>query len=234
MNTFFRGLAGLFLITSCVFAQPVAKITGPTETKAGELTVVSSTGSIGDNLEWIKPDGITIMQAGCDLLDSQLFFATTKEGKYEFILIVVDKEAKISYAKHTVVVGKPTDPIPDPDPDPTPDPIPTPGKWSPLKELSKTNADKVNDPVARLRLKEELEKTVNKIVSMCQQQQCPTLQEAKRLVTVSIEDTLLTRSVRFSDWANLWRVPNSNLVNQLGTKDLNDYLNAVRALISGL
>ena len=57
----------IFAVSLCVtsFAQPVAKITGPKESPPGEMVVLSSTGSTGDNLKWIKPEGLQTHQVGC-------------------------------------------------------------------------------------------------------------------------------------------------------------------------
>lgn len=221
------------LIIGCAFAQPVAKITGPTTTQPGELTAIASTGSSGDNLVWIKPDNLTIMSAGCELLDSQLFFSTMKQGTYEFILIVADKEARIDYAKHTIVVGTSTTPPTDP---PTEPPTPTPGKWVDLAAASKANADLLNDEPTRTQLKLALTQTLGNLEALCATGQCPGLPEAKQKIVLAIEDVMLYRGPNslFKDWANGWRLPNQKILDAKGIQDVPDYFNAVKAIISGL
>ena len=231
-----------WLLLSCFsaacFGQPSAVVVGPSTTAAGELTVVSSTGSKGDNLTWIRPEGLTVMQAGCELMDSQLFFATTRPGKYEFILVVADKEARIDYARHTVtVVAAGQDPTPPTDPQPPTEPeqpAPTPGKWVPLQDLSKTNSQRINDPQTAAAIKAAIVASVQEIEGKCASGQCPGLDAAQRRVTGRIEQSLLGRQNRLSDWANGWRTPNAQLINTLGIKDVPDYIQAAKAMAAGL
>ena len=143
------------MLTGKLLAQPAAKIVGPNEAPAGELVVLSSTGSTGDNLKWVKPDGLQTLQVGCSLLDTQIVFATTKPGAYKFMLIVADKEARIDYVEHTVTIGavKPP-PVDDPDDPIKPPPVdPSPTKWASLQTASKVSADRMNDGQTRSKLK---------------------------------------------------------------------------------
>lgn len=222
-------------LAACAFAQPSAKITGPKESPAGEMVVLSSTGSTGDNLKWIKPDNLQTLQVGCTLLDTQVVFATSKAGTYKFVLIVADKEARIDYVEHTVTVGnpKPAPDEPDPKPDPKPD-QPNPGKWNALQALSKIEADKVNDPSTRSKLKAAIAATILDIEGKCASGNCPTLQAAQGQVRMAIEATLLSRDEnRNTFWVD-WRKANLNEMNKLGLVDLKDYLAAVKAMGSGL
>lgn len=221
------------LLIGSIYAQPIAKITGPSQVPIGELTALSSTGSAGDNLEWIRPEGLTTILAGCEVMDSQIFFSTMKEGKYEFILVCTDKEARIAYTKHSVVVGKATTPPPV-DPPPVDPPGPTPGKWSEMVNLSKTNADLVNDPITRPKLKQALNDTLTSIKNRCAAGQCPGLAQAQQEVTVTMENILLLRPDRFTKWGEVWRVPNSQYIRQKGIQDVPDYLEAVKAFAAGL
>ncbi len=227
----------IFAVSLCVtsFAQPVAKITGPAQSPPGEMVVLSSTGSTGDNLRWIKPDNLQTLQVGCTLLDTQVVFATSKVGTYKFVLIVADKEARIDYVEHTVTVGnsKPAPGEPDPKPDPKPD-QPIPGKWNALQASSKIEADKVNDPSTRSKLKAAIAATILEIEGKCASGNCPTLQAAQGQVRVAIEATLLSRGEnRNTFWVD-WRKAYLNEMNKLGLVDLKDYLAAVKAMGSGL
>jgi len=226
----------LLSVHAVSFAQPEAKIVGPREAPAGELVVLSSNGSTGDNLVWVKPDSIQTVQAGCTLLDQQIFFATTKVGKYEFMLIAADKEARISYTKHTVEIkGGSKPPVEPPPPiDPPSDP-PTEGKWVKLQEASRTTSESLSDPTTRSKLKSALAATLLAIDSKCAAGQCPTLTEAKSQALKSIEGVLLTRIGPSAqvDWTQ-WRKSNQAELDRLGVVDLKDYVNALRAIASGL
>lgn len=220
----------LWLLSGIAFGQPVAKIVGPATAPPGELVVLSSQGSTGDNLVWVKPDTIQTVQAGCTVLDTQVFFSTTKPGKYEFMLIAADKEARISYVKHTVEIkagGGGTPPV-----DPPP---PNPAKWSKLIEVSKAGADQLNDGATRARLKVSLTETLAAIQSKIDAGQSLTLYEAKLLVLTSIESVLLSRPRPLDkiDWS-LWRKGNQAELDRLGLVDLSDYVGAVKAISAGL
>jgi hypothetical protein len=228
-------LSMVFLMTGSLLAQPEAKIVGPKQAPAGELVVLSSTGSTGDNLVWVRPDAIQTVQAGCTLLDTQIFFSTTKPGKYEFWLIAADKAAKISYAKHTVeVVGLVQPPPVDPDPG-QPPVQPDPARWSKLQETGKSNADKVNDPTTRSRLKSSIAATILAIDAQCQAGQCPTLADAKAMAFKAIESTLLTRTGQsaMTHWET-WRKGNQAELDRLGLSDVKDYSSALKAMAAGL
>lgn len=225
----------VLLLASPVFAQPEAKIVGPKTAPAGELVVLSSNGSKGDNLVWVRPDTIQTVQAGCSLLDTQIFFSTTKAGKYEFWLIAADKEAKISYARHVVDVQGSIVSPPDGPTDPTPvDPV-NPAKWLKLQESSKANADKLNDATTRSRLKSSIAAVILSIDSKCEAGQCPILADAKAQVLKAIETTLVSRtgSSAMIDWTN-WRKGNQLELDRIGLTDTKDYSAALKAIASGL
>jgi len=222
-----RSILLWLLLASLSFAQPSAKIVGPTEAPAGELVVLSSTGSLGDNLIWVKPEGMQSLSVGCSLLDTQVVFATTKPGKYEFWLIVADKAAKIDYARHTVEIKGSVQPPPV-----NPPPVdPPPGtKWDNLKTLSASNATKIADNTTRSRLKAAIAATLLEFESAV-----PALDAAKDAVRKSIELTLLSRTGASAliDWTP-WRKANQNELDRLGLVDVKDYLSAVKAIGSGL
>lgn len=230
-----RSILLWLVLCAVAYAQPSAKIVGPTEAPAGEMVVLSSTGSTGDNLIWVKPDTLQSLQVGCSLLDQQIVFATTKAGSYEFWLIVADKDAKISYARHTVVVG--TNPqLPDePDKPDDPQPPADPAKWSQLVTISKAGADRINDQPTRTKLKASIAAGILEMESKCAAGDCPTLTEAKKYILTIIEHTLLSRVGQSAmvDWTQ-WRKGNQAELDRLGLVDLKDYLAAVKAIGSGL
>jgi len=228
LNMFRLSILSVLLLASTAIAQPVAKITGPTQVPAGELTAISSTGSVGDNLIWIKPDGLSAIQAGCEMMDQQLFFSTTREGVYEFILIVADKSAGISYAKHSVSIGRPITPGPPVEPPP-----PAPGKWADMIGISRAGADRVNDPTTRAALKISINSALDAIKKQCEASKCPGLPQAQAEVTKAIDNALLVRSDRFSGW-DTWRRSNNAHMKEKTVTNMPDYLDAVRAIVAGL
>jgi len=222
------------LLCSSVFGQASAVIEGPTKALPGELVVLNSSKSVGDNHKWITPEGISTAQAGCTAIDSQIFFATPRPGSYTFILVVSDKTAAIEFARHTVVIdGKPIDPPTDPTDPVDPPPV---SDFAKLFELSKENSLKLNDAATRTALAVSLRRTVNAMKIECANNQCPTLQSAQSRFVKAIEDTLLQRkgSSRNVNWEDGWRVPNAKF---LATQQINSsakYLEACDAITKGL
>lgn len=233
-------LAFVFVLSMCLMSialgQPVAKITGPERTQPGELTQLKSEGSEGSNLLWITPKDLAVVVTGCDTLSTQVFFSTVRTGSYEFLLVVSD-ETGIAYCRHTVVIGQeiidPPTPAPEM-PEPAPPLPPAPGKWSVLEQISKANADKVADPATRKELKKAITDEVASIKKLCDNGQCPGLEDVKRRVSGAIEQVLLRRDNRFSLWAQTWRLPNSNLLAAQPPRDVPDYLAAAVAIAAGL
>jgi hypothetical protein len=225
----------LIVVSSVSFGQPEAKIVGPKEAPAGELVVLSSTGSKGDNLVWVRPENIQTVQAGCSILDSQIFFSTTKLGKYEFMLIAADKEARVSFVRHIVEIKTQVgQPKPDDPPKPEP-PVPTPGKWNPLQEKSKATADTLNDNATRQRLKSAIASAILGMQSKCDAGECPSLVEAKTQILATIEAVLIGRVGQSAlvDWTQ-WRRGNQAELDRLGIAGIQDYLAALKAIASGL
>lgn len=237
INKMLLTCATIFVLTGTLLAQPSAKIVGPKEAPTGELVVLSSTGSTGDNLKWVKPEGLQTLQVGCALLDTQVVFATTKPGQYKFMLIVADKEARIDYVEHTVAIGGNIQPPPvDPGDPIKPPPVdPSPTKWTSLQVASKTSADRVSDATTRSKLKAAIAAVALDISGRCELGQCPTVEAAKEQVRKAIEQTLLSRtgSSGLVDWTQ-WRKANQAELDRLGIVDCKDYLAAVRAIGSGL
>lgn len=224
-------------LASLAFAQPSAKIAGPESTPPGEMVVLTSVGSVGDNLVWIKPSDLQTLQVGCSLLDTQVVFATSKPGRYEFWLIAADKEARIDYARHVVEVkaGGSTPPHPPTNPptNPPQDPPTTPpsdSKWDGLKAASKANADKANDATTRSKLKAAIAALVLDLSD-----RLPPLGDAKVTYLKEVEAVLLLRSGASlaADWVS-WRKGNQAELDRLGIVDTRDYINAIRAIGGGL
>jgi hypothetical protein len=224
----------LFLCGS-VFGQASAVIEGPEKALPGELVVLNSFKSSGENYKWIAPEGISTAQAGCTGIESQIFFATPRTGSYTFLLIVTDKTAAIEYARHTVVIGNPIAPEPPPEL-PTDPPVTNPGDFAKLTQLGKDNANRLNDAATKTSLAKSLRQVVNAMKSECANMRCPTLQSAQSRFVKAIEDTLLQRqgSSRNVNWEEGWRVPNAKyLATQTFTSSAK-YLEACEAITKGL
>ena len=238
------------LAATCSFAQPVAVITGPATAPAGELVVLSSASSTGDNFLWVIPEDKAQSVPRCTTTESKVFFATAVPGTYQFILVVADKEAKMSYAIHHVTISstvgpdpKPEDPKPeDPKPeDPKPeDPNPKPelgfGRYENLYQTSKMNSEQMADPATRSALHQELEKTTAQLKVRCDSNNCPPLAEARAMITSTIERVLLQRKGESEDapWASGWRVANNQWLAQVNITTTPEYVKAMMALTAGL
>lgn len=228
----FKTVLVFLLLCGSALGQVQAVIEAPEKAMPGELVVLNSSKSKGDNHKWITPEGISTAQAGCTAIDSQVFFATPRVGSYTFYLIVSDKTAAIDYAKHTVVIGNPTAPEPPPE-------LPTdpPSQFGKLTELSKANSLKLNDTATRTSLVLALKRTVSQMRAMCSNNQCPTLQGAQSLFVQSIENVLLSRPrgpSRDADWENVWRMPNARFIAELKITTVAKYLDACDAIVKGL
>jgi hypothetical protein len=221
------------LLCGSVLGQVSAVIEAPDKAIPGELVVLNSSKSKGDNHKWITPDGISTAQAGCTAIDSQVFFATPRVGSYTFYLIVTDKTAAIDYAKHTVIVGESTVP-----PDvPTDPPVVNPGQFEKLAELSKANSLKLNDAQTRANLAASLRNVVTQMKIQCANNQCPTLQGAQSQFVRTIEAVLLSRqrgSSRDVNWEEVWRIPNAKWIADAKLTTVAKYLEACDAIVKGL
>jgi len=236
------GLVFLVTVLSLVgsaIAQTKAVIDGPDTALPGELVVLNSDKSVGDNHKWITPEGISTAQAGCDSIKSQVFFATPRAGKYTFVLIVTDKEANIEYDSHTVEIKGANVPDPPPvkpvDPDPT-DPIPPPTVLQQLEKLSRDNSLRLNDAPTRSALQVSLQTAIDDINTKCAASQCPTLPAAQLQIQRAIESVLLMRKGNSRDalWLDGWRVPNNQLMASIKIESSKQYAAAVQAIANGL
>lgn len=230
-----RFVFSFLLLCGSVLGQVSAVIEAPSKAMPGELVVLNSSKSKGDNHKWITPEGISTAQAGCTAIDSQVFFATPRVGSYTFYLIVTDKNAAIDYAKHTVVIGNFSPDIP---PDlPTDPPVVNPGEFAKLTELSKANSLKLNDASTRASLAKNLLATVSQMRAMCDNGKCPTLIGAQSAFVQAIENVLLSRPrgpSRDANWEEVWRIPNAKWISDAKITAVTKYLDACEAIAKGL
>lgn len=179
----------LFFLCSTCFAQPKAVITGPSTGNTGDLVVLSTTGSIGDNFAWITPENLQTLVCG---EGKDLAFSSGKSGSFRFILIATDREASIHFTSHTVVIGKLEPPKPPDPPDP-PDPV------SDLEEISRQYKPGSEPQVAALIVK-NIRSTSNFIVSGLL-----SVEDAATLYQANISNALALRPRGSqADWES-WR-----------------------------
>lgn len=124
---------------------------------------------------------------------------------------------------------------PTPPPDVTPPTNPPIGDTPvALEKLSRDLANGLGDDATRQSLKRAIGETLNKIDSMCNAKQCPTLAAAKSMVVQSIEAELLTRKTPSKDWWSGWRKPISDAILKANPGDLKTYLVLMRSVVAGL
>jgi len=229
----FLTLAAILSFCPVAFAQVEAIIVAPDKALPGELVVLNSSKSKGDNHKWITPEGISTAQAGCTAIDSQVFFATPRAGSYTFYLIVSDKTAAIDYAKHTVVIGDSASPKPDPE---TPPPT-QPGDFAKLTQISRANSLALNDPKTRASLLASLKPVVAQLKALCESNQCPTLAAAQSRFVGTMEAVLLARPrgpSRDANWEEVWRLPNAKFISDSKITSVTKGIEAYDAIVKGL
>jgi hypothetical protein len=230
----FLTFAAILSFCSVAFAQVEAIIVAPDKALPGELVVLNSSKSKGDNHKWITPEGISTAQAGCTAIDSQVFFATPRAGSYTFYLIVSDKTAAIDYAKHTVVIEGSSIPV---DPPPKPDPPTQPGDFAKLTQISRANSLALNDPKTRASLLASLKPVVAQLKALCESNQCPTLAAAQSRFVGTMEAVLLARPrgpSRDANWEEVWRLPNARFISDANITSVTKGIEAYDAIVKGL
>lgn len=200
----------LSLVCSSCAAEVLAIIKAPTQVNIGDLVVLDSSDSLGDNQKWVidpRAEGRYLE------LEKRIVFAIGTPGVYSFQLIVADTYAAIDQTKHDVTVGTPTD-TPPVDP-PTPPPAP-PADTSVLDAV-KAATKAVNDPQTASALRQAL-------ISLPE--------KTPGAVQIKIAEVLLTRSPTSQkvDWLGLWRKP----VNDALDKAQMPYDKAIEQIIKGL
>jgi len=216
----------LSLIPTLLFAQPKAAISGPAVGNPGDLIVLTSAGSVGDNMVWVIPEKLQVLT--CDA-QSQIGFASGTPGVFVFQLIVADKNADIDWIKHTVTIGTapddPTDPTDPTDPD---DPTPAPD-LDELTELSKRYAP-IDAPTASL-IKNFINQTTANLAALCAAGQCPTMPSAMDAYQRTIANALGSRPRGSqSNWM-LWRAPIEARIQEYNPQTI-DALSAVMTAVA--
>lgn len=226
-----RTLIAFLLLTIPAFAQELkAAIKGPATALAGTLVFLSHEEATGDNKVWIIPEELKSASASCG---SNIFFSIPTPGKYQFGLIVANKQAEIAYSWHTInvtgsVVTTPT-PTPGPPPSPiSPSPVNPPPSYESIRLTSRAAVDTLQDASTTSLLASSLTNVLPKLPSY--------LPDAKGLVTSTIETCFAMRepTSRKKDWLNVWRIPIDKEISKANPTTTDEYRECLKAVIRGL
>jgi hypothetical protein len=232
MRTF---LLFLLLAIPAIAQDLKASIKGPSTALAGTLVFLSHEDATGDNKVWIIPEELKSASASCG---SNIFFSIPTPGKYQFGLIVANKQAEISYSWHEIVVtgtviAPAPPPVPAPNPNPPSNPIqPSPGNPPPSLEsirlTSRAAVDTLQDAATTSLLASSLINLLPKLPAY--------LPDAKGLVTSTIETCFGMRepTSRKKDWLNIWRIPIDKEIGKANPQTVEEYKECLRAVIRGL
>ena len=225
----------LFLLLAIpAIAQDLkASIKGPSTALAGTLVFLSHEDATGDNKVWIIPEELKSASASCG---SNIFFSIPTPGKYQFGLIVANKQAEIAYSWHEIIVtGTVIAPVPTPTPGPNPPPNPippSPGNPPPSLEsirlTSRAAVDTLQDAATTSLLASSLINLLPKLPAY--------LPDAKGLVTSTIETCFGMRepTSRKKDWLNIWRIPIDQEIGKANPQTVEEYKECLKAVIRGL
>jgi hypothetical protein len=225
-----RPLILFLLLAIPVFGQDLkASIKGPSTALAGTLVFLSHEDATGDNKVWIIPEELKSASASCG---SNIFFSVPTPGKYQFGLIVANKQAEIAYSWHEIIVTG-TVIAPAPPPAPTPNPIqPSPGNPPPsfesMRLTSRAAVDTLQDAATTSLLASSLINLLPKLPAY--------LPDAKGLVTSTIETCFAMRepTSRKKDWLNVWRIPVDKEIAKSNPQTTDEYRECLKAVIRGL
>jgi hypothetical protein len=215
----------LLLTCSTALTQEIkASIKGPSTALAGTLVFLSHEEAVGDNKVWIIPEELKSASASCG---NNIFFSIPTPGKYQFGLIVANKQADIAYSWHTIDVTGMLAPTPVPTPVPTPAPTPTPSLES-IRLTSRAAVDTLQDASTTSLLASSLINLLPKLPA--------DMPDAKGQVTSTIERCFAMRepTSRTKDWLNVWRVPIDQVIGAANPRTVEEYKECLKAVIRGL
>lgn len=208
-----------------------AVIEGPSTAFVGDLVVLNTTKSVGDNKLWILDPSIASKSIQCG---DSLAFAVGLPGKYYFTLVVADKEAQIDYQLHMVeirsqpdIIQPPTNPPNNPPSDP-PQPPPSSDLQS-FIDLARKSATSLTDPVTTTALADALEAAIARSANLA-------LADAATEFSKTFESVMLSRRGASSDkpWLFEFRKPIENAIEKAMPSSTQQYLQIQRAIVQGL
>jgi hypothetical protein len=217
----------LLLTCSTALAQEIkASIKGPSTALAGTLVFLSHEEAVGDNKVWIIPEELKSASASCG---NNIFFSIPTPGKYQFGLIVANKQADIAYSWHTIDVTGMLAPTPAPVPTPIqPSPAFPPPSYESIRLTSRTAVETLQDASTTSLLASSLINLLPKLPAY--------LPDAKGQVTSTIETCFAMRepTSRTKDWLNVWRVPIDKEIGKANPTTTDEYRECLKAVIRGL
>jgi hypothetical protein len=217
----------LLLSCSSSIAQEIkASIKGPSTALAGTLVFLSHEEAVGDNKIWIIPEELKSASASCG---NNIFFSIPTPGKYQFGLIVANKQADIAYTWHTIDVTGMLAPTPTPTPTPIqPSPAFPPPSYESIRLTSRTAVDTLQDASTTSLLASSLINLLPRLPAY--------LPDAKGQVTSTIETCFAMRepTSRTKDWLNVWRVPIDKEIGKANPTTTDEYRECLKAVIRGL
>lgn len=224
-----RTLIAILLLTIPAYAQELKSvIKGPATALAGTLVFLSHEEAVGDNKVWIIPDELKSASASCG---SNIFFSIPTPGKYQFGLIVANKQAEIAYSWHTINVTGSVAPSPPPAPNPAPinpSPVNPPPSYESIRLTSRAAVDNLQDASTTSLLASSLTNILPKLPAY--------LPDAKGMVTSTIETCFAMRepTSRRKDWLNVWRIPIDKEISKANPTTTDEYRECIKAVIRGL
>lgn len=215
------------LVVSTAQAAVDAVIQGPAEAFVGDLVVLNCGASVGDNKVWIVDPAAVGKTIECA---DTLAFAVGTPGRYEFTLVVADKEADIDFDRFVVVVNPqgstpgPVDPPPIGDP-----PVTPPADVAAFIALSRDKAAALGDNFTALALADALRVVITGSAAN-------PLPDARAAVAAAFEATMLGRTgaSRDKDWLRGWRMPINEAIDKAVPTTTAHYLAIVSAVEQGL
>jgi hypothetical protein len=218
----------LMLAVPAIGQELKASIKGPATALAGTLVFLSHEDAVGDNKVWIIPEELKSQSASCG---ANVFFSIPTPGKYQFGLIVADKQANIAYSWHTInVTASAIQPIPTPTPSPNPTPQPNPvaPNYESIRLTSKAAVDTLQDAGTTSLLASSITNLLPKLPQY--------LPDAKGMVTSTIETCFGMRqpTSRNKDWLNVWRIPVDKEIAKSNPQTTEEYKECLKAVIRGL
>lgn len=205
----------LFSLTTTVFGQAKAVITGPKEASLGDLIVLDGSRSEGLAFEWILTNSDKTYLAVDN--NQKLVFASGTPGKYIFVLVVggQDNNQKlvVNMVKHEVVIGGNVPVTPDV-PVVTPITLP-PGRFHISTDVYNW-ARAVGDKTVALKLAKNFE-------SIAAQISAGTLTDSQQIVIATSntnKETINSNSSNYDKWKNEFFIPLNTKLNALSETSL--------------
>jgi len=213
-------LSILALLPTLLNAEVLAVIKAPEKANMGDLVILDSSESIGDNRLWVvdpKAEGRYLV------IDERIVFAIGTPGVYTFQLIVADTNAAIAQVRHNVQIGTPptspnpppTSPVPPTEPNPPTQPNPPPEANRTIFKAVRAATNYMDDPATAEQMRQALLSLPEKTPA--------SVQEA-------IGNVLLKRKDQDKNWLTFWRVPVNSAIESAQLP----YTEAVKQIIEGL